>query len=108
MTADNSKKKCLIQSFPSTSKSNLARPEKSSVNQYLRLQTVGRTFALGLLLGLECLLDGLDLLRDGRQHPLLQTVKLVKTAPGAHLTHMRRVKLVKTAPGAHLTHRRHG
>lgn len=30
-------------------------------------------------------LDVLDLLRDGREHSLLQTVELVKAAPGAHL-----------------------
>jgi hypothetical protein len=30
-------------------------------------------------------LDGLDLLRHGRQHPLLETVELVEAAPSAHL-----------------------
>ena len=35
---------------------------------------------------LERLLDGLDLLGDGRQHPLLKTIELVKAAPGTDLT----------------------
>ena len=35
---------------------------------------------------LQCLLDGLDLLGDGRQHSLLQTVELIEAAPGSHLT----------------------
>ena len=35
---------------------------------------------------LECLLDGLDLLGDSRQHSLLQTVELIKASPRPHLT----------------------
>ena len=31
----------------------------------------------------EALLDGLDLLRDGGEHALLEPVELVETAPGA-------------------------
>lgn len=31
-------------------------------------------------------LDELHLLGHGRQHPLLQTIELVKAAPGSHLT----------------------
>jgi hypothetical protein len=34
---------------------------------------------------LETFLDGLDLLRDGRQHSLLQTIELVEAAPSADL-----------------------
>jgi len=34
---------------------------------------------------LEAFLDGLDLLRDGRQHSLLQTIELVEAAPSADL-----------------------
>ena len=37
-------------------------------------------------LGLEALLDGLDLLGHGGQHPLLQPVELVEAAPGTNLT----------------------
>ena len=35
---------------------------------------------------LESLLYGLDLLGDSRQHPLFQSVELVKAAPGPNLT----------------------
>jgi hypothetical protein len=35
---------------------------------------------------LEALLDGLDLLRHGREHSLLQSVELVEAAPSADLT----------------------
>lgn len=31
-------------------------------------------------------LDVLDLLGDSRQHSLLQTIELIETAPGSHLT----------------------
>ena len=34
----------------------------------------------------ERLLDGLDLLGDGREHPLFKTVELVKATPGSDLT----------------------
>ena len=33
----------------------------------------------------EALLDGLDLLRDGGEHALLEPVELVEAAPGADL-----------------------
>ena len=35
---------------------------------------------------LEGLLDGLDLLTDGREHSLFQTVELIEAAPGPNLT----------------------
>ena len=38
---------------------------------------------------LQCLLDRLNLLGDGREHALLKTIELVETTPGAYLTQQR-------------------
>lgn len=40
---------------------------------------------IGMSLLLQGLLDGLDLLGHSRQHSLLETIELIKTAPRSHL-----------------------
>ena len=66
------------------------------------------TSTLLLSLFFECLLDGLYLLGDGREHSLLQTVELIKASPGTDLaetnkdtTHGLEVKCLITVEDQH-------
>ena len=64
------------------------------------------TFSFLRGVALQRFLNRLDLLRDGRQHALLQTVELVEAAPRPHLTQADEDTphcLHTTAPRPHLT-----
>ena len=65
-------------------------------------------YTLLLSLFLECLLDGLYLLGDSREHSFLQTVELIKASPGTDLaqtnedtTHGLEVKCLITVEDQH-------